>query len=73
MGGSTEIGPMVAVRHFVDGFNKDDVDLMQAACVDETSIIDDFPPHEWGEAERRRPGIGTWPGWQPGMACPIGR
>jgi hypothetical protein len=48
MGGSTEIGPMVAVRHFVDGFNKDDVDLMQAACVDETSIIDDFPPHEWG-------------------------
>ena len=47
MTGSTEIGPMVAVRQFVEGFNNDDVDLPQAACADETSIIDDFPPHEW--------------------------
>ena len=47
MTGSTEIGPMVAVRQFVDGFNDDDVDRQQAACTDETSIIDDFPPHEW--------------------------
>ena len=47
MTGSTEIGPMVAVRQFVEGFNNDDVDLAQAACADETSIIDDFPPHEW--------------------------
>ena len=38
---------MVAVRQFVDGFNDDDTDRMQAACTDETSIIDDFPPHEW--------------------------
>jgi len=27
MTGSTEIGPMVAVRQFVEGFNNDDVDL----------------------------------------------
>jgi hypothetical protein len=44
---SAGTGPMVAVRQFVEGFNSDDVDRMQAACVDETSIIDDFPPHEW--------------------------
>ncbi len=47
MTGSTEIGPMAAVRQFVEGFNNDNVDLAQAACADETSIIDDFPPHEW--------------------------
>ncbi len=47
MTGSTEIGPMVAVRQFVEGFNNHNVDLAQAACADETSIIDDFPPHEW--------------------------
>ena len=38
---------MVAVRRFVEGFNNDDVDAAQAACADETSIIDDFPPHQW--------------------------
>lgn len=47
MTGSTEIGPMLAVRQFIEGFNNDNVDLVQAACADETSIIDDFPPHEW--------------------------
>jgi hypothetical protein len=47
MTGSTPNGPMVAVRQFVEGFNKDDIDLAQAACADETSIIDDFPPYEW--------------------------
>ena len=47
MAGSTDTGPMVAVRQFVEGFNDDDVDRMQAACADETPIIDDFPPHEW--------------------------
>jgi hypothetical protein len=44
---STGIGPMVAVRQFVEGFNNENIDLAQAACDDETSIIDDFPPHEW--------------------------
>src|SRR6478752_8280008 len=47
MTGSTETGPIVAVREFVAGFNADDAVRMQAACTDATSIIDDFPPHEW--------------------------
>jgi hypothetical protein len=47
MTGSTDVGPMVAVRRFVEGFNNDDVDEAQAACLDETFIIDDFPPHQW--------------------------
>jgi hypothetical protein len=47
MTGSTDPGPMVAVRQFVEGFNNGDIDLAQAACTDETSIVDDFPPHEW--------------------------
>jgi len=38
---------MVAVRRFVEGFNADDADLVQSACTDAISIIDDFPPHEW--------------------------
>ena len=38
---------MDAVRGFVEGFNADDGELAQAACVDEVWIIDDFPPHEW--------------------------
>jgi hypothetical protein len=44
---STEIGPMGPVRQFVEGFNGNDVELAQAACMDETTIIDDLPPHEW--------------------------
>ena len=47
MSGSTENGPIAAVRQFVEGFNGDNIDLAQAACADDTSIIDDFPPHEW--------------------------
>jgi|SRR5215203_2351640 len=39
--------PMVAVRSFVEAFNHDDVDRAEAACADETLIIDDFPPYEW--------------------------
>ena len=46
-----EIGPMVAVREFVDAFNNQDVDRMQAACADATTIIDDFAPHEWAGSE----------------------
>jgi hypothetical protein len=66
--GSTAIGPMVAVRAFVDGFNEDDTDRMQAACTNETSIIDDFPPHEW-----RGAGATTrWYGDMAGMATGYG-
>ena len=38
---------MASVRQFIEGFNRNDIELAQAACADENSIIDDFPPHEW--------------------------
>jgi hypothetical protein len=38
---------MAIVYQFADGFNKGDAKLELGACADETSIIDDFPPHEW--------------------------
>ena len=38
---------MAPVRQFVDGFNKSDIKMAQAACADQTFIIDDFPPNEW--------------------------
>jgi len=38
---------MVTVNQFVNGFNKGDTKTAAAACADQTSIIDEFPPHEW--------------------------
>jgi ketosteroid isomerase-like protein len=38
---------MAAVNRFIDGYNKSDTKLLAAACADQTSIIDEFPPHEW--------------------------
>ncbi|HSB11381.1 MAG TPA: nuclear transport factor 2 family protein [Blastocatellia bacterium] len=38
---------MAVVRQFVDGFNKGDTKTAVAACADQASIIDEFPPHEW--------------------------
>ena len=38
---------MVPVHQFVDGFNKGDTKTALAACAEQTSIIDEFPPHEW--------------------------
>lgn len=38
---------MATVHQFVDGFNKGDTKSALAACADQTSIIDEFPPHEW--------------------------
>ena len=38
---------MVPVHQFVDGFNKGDIKTALAACAEQTSIIDEFPPHEW--------------------------
>ena len=35
------------VRQFVKAFNQGDTKTAAAACADETSIIDEFPPHEW--------------------------
>jgi hypothetical protein len=44
---SDEKDVMVPVHQFVDGFNKGDTKTAVAACADQTSIIDEFPPHEW--------------------------
>jgi ketosteroid isomerase-like protein len=38
---------MAPVHQFVNGFNKGDLKTALAACADQTSIIDEFPPHEW--------------------------
>ena len=38
---------MATVRQFVNGFNKGDAKMARAACIDQTVIIDDFPPHAW--------------------------
>jgi hypothetical protein len=38
---------MTPVHQFVDGFNKGDIKTALAACAEQTSIIDEFPPHEW--------------------------
>ena len=44
---SEQSNVMVPIHQFADGFNKGDVKSALAACADETSIIDEFPPHEW--------------------------
>jgi hypothetical protein len=38
---------MLPVHQFVDGFNQGDTKTAAAACAEQTSIIDEFPPHEW--------------------------
>jgi ketosteroid isomerase-like protein len=38
---------MAVVNQWDDGFNTGDVKVAVVACADQTSIIDDFPPHEW--------------------------
>jgi len=45
--GSEKQDVMAVVQQWVDSLNNDDSKTMNAACADETSIIDDFPPHEW--------------------------
>jgi hypothetical protein len=44
---SDQTDVMVPIHQFVDGFNKGDVKSALAACAEETSIVDEFPPHEW--------------------------
>ncbi len=38
---------MSVIQQWVDAFNKGDAKAAAAACADQTSIIDDFPPYEW--------------------------
>jgi hypothetical protein len=40
-------GVMASVHQFVEGFNKGDATSALAACAPSSSIIDEFPPHEW--------------------------
>jgi ketosteroid isomerase-like protein len=45
---ASEKTDVMAVMHqWVDGFNKGDMKSSVATCADQTSIIDDIPPHEW--------------------------
>jgi ketosteroid isomerase-like protein len=44
---SAQNAVMASVHRFVDGFNKGDTKTIKASCADETSILDEFPPHEW--------------------------
>lgn len=44
---SEQTDVMAFIHQFVDGFNKGDVKGVLAACAEQTSIIDEFPPHEW--------------------------
>ena len=38
---------MATVHQFVAAFNKGDAKTAATACADQTSIIDEFPSHEW--------------------------
>jgi ketosteroid isomerase-like protein len=44
---SEKAAVMTPVNQFVDAFNKGDTKTAAAMCADQTSIIDEFPPHEW--------------------------
>jgi enoyl reductase-like protein len=41
---------MVPVHQFMDGLNNGDIKTALAACASPSSIIDEFPPHQWGGA-----------------------
>ena len=45
--GTAQNAVVAVVHQFVDGFNKGDMKVMAATCADQTSILDEFPPHEW--------------------------
>lgn len=38
---------MTTVTQFVKGLNTGDIKSALATCADRTSIVDEFPPHEW--------------------------
>jgi ketosteroid isomerase-like protein len=44
---SEETDVLAPIHQFVEGFNKGDAKSALAACAEETSIIDEFAPHEW--------------------------
>jgi hypothetical protein len=38
---------MTTLRKSIDNFNKGDVKAFTAACADQASVIDEFPPYAW--------------------------
>ncbi len=44
---STEADLIAPVKKWIEAFNKGDTAAAKAGCADSTSIIDEFPPHEW--------------------------
>ena len=48
---SAQTAPQAAVistiDRFVAGFNKGDMKVLSSTCADQTSILDEFSPHEW--------------------------
>jgi len=48
---SEETDVLAPVRQFIDGFNKGDIKMAEAACLDQIFIIDDFPPHAWSGSD----------------------
>jgi hypothetical protein len=44
---SEKTDAMAPMHQFITGFNKGDMKAAIAACADEVSVIDDFPPHAW--------------------------
>lgn len=49
--GIDTVAVMAPVHEFVASFNKGDATTTDAGCSHVTSIIDDFPPHEWHGAD----------------------
>jgi hypothetical protein len=45
--GPAQTAVLATVHQFVEGFNKGDTKTLLATCADQTSILDEFPPHEW--------------------------
>jgi ketosteroid isomerase-like protein len=46
-GASEKTDVMAVVKQWSDAFNKGDAKSALATCADQTSILDDVPPHEW--------------------------
>lgn len=46
-GASERDDVMKPVRQWVEGLNRGDTKSAIAACAPQTSIVDEFPPHEW--------------------------
>ncbi len=46
-GASEQSDVMAVMKQWSDAFNKRDSKSALATCADQTSILDDVPPHEW--------------------------